>query len=246
MSHNTSLYMKHTRSNIRLMRSYMNPKNKIIDISNINQDLNLYIYAMVSAIIAMVIWLNLAIYLKSPISTSHAIVWAILWAWIVSLGTKAIWWLTIWKIAISWVITPILWWIIAMFLLYIIKITILKKDKIASAKIWIPIYVAVISWTFFSYLITKWFNKISLEVNFLYNIIAWIVVAIIMFFAMKWYINKKITNNPNIKIRQLFSVPLILWVWLLTFAHWANDVANAIWPLAWVYTAMDNTTYSLP
>lgn len=48
-------------------------KNGIIDISAFN-DVNLFIYAMLSALLAAAIWLNVATYLRAPVSTTHSIV----------------------------------------------------------------------------------------------------------------------------------------------------------------------------
>lgn len=48
-------------------------KDGIIDISGFS-DPNLFIYAMLSALLAAALWLNIATYFKAPVSTTHSIV----------------------------------------------------------------------------------------------------------------------------------------------------------------------------
>jgi len=54
---------------------------------------------------------------------------------------------------------------------------------------------------------------------------------------------KKLKNNRE-SVNLMFTIPLIFSVLLLSFAHWANDVANAIWPIAWIYDAVINWSIS--
>jgi PiT family inorganic phosphate transporter len=57
-----------------------------------------------------------------------------------------------------------------------------------------------------------------------------ILVAIVVYFAVSVYLSKyaKKIENTRKSIAKLFTIPLIFAVALLTFAHGANDVANAI------------------
>lgn len=55
--------------------------------------------------------------------------------------------------------------------------------------------------------------------------------------------SKKIKNNRK-SVNALFVIPLVFSAALLSFAHGANDVANAIWPLAAIYDAVINGAIS--
>lgn len=215
-------------------------KDWIIDISGFGWDTHMFIFSMISALVAAAIWLNIATYFKAPVSTTHSIVWGVMWAWIAALWVNVVSWSTMWKIVASWIISPVLWGIIAAIFLYFIKTTIIfKDDKIKSAQKMVPIFVAIMSWAFSTYLILKWLKHL-IKLDFTQASIIWFIIAIIVYFVMskvlKWK-NHKIKNNRE-SINTLFSIPLIFAVALLTFAHWANDVANAIWPLAWIYDAI--------
>ena len=51
-------------------------------------------------------------------------------------------------------------------------------------------------------------------------------------------------ENTREALNILFTIPLIFAAAMLSFAHGANDVANAVGPLAAVYDALANTAVS--
>jgi len=213
-------------------------KKWIIDISNFS-DPNMFIFAMLAALLAAALWLNLATYLKAPVSTTHSIVWGVMWAWIAAFWVSIVSWWTMWKIAASWVISPVLWWLIAAIFLFCIKMTIIyQDDKVKQAKKWIPLYVSIMWWAFTTYLILKWLKHL-IKVDFITAASIGIIIAWIIFAITRTYLNKtkKLKNNRE-SVNLMFTIPLIFSVLLLSFAHWANDVANAIWPIAWIYDAV--------
>ena len=234
-------------------------KKWIIDIEWF-QDPDMFMFAMMAALIAAAVWLNLATYLKAPVSTTHSIVWWVMWAWIAALWFSVVDWWTMGKIAASWVISPVLGGIIAAGFLLLIKITIMfKDDKVSAAKSWVPFFVSIMAWAFTVYLTLKWLKKIWPEIvnvlsflpdekapSFTVAAILWLIVAGIVFFFMKNRIEKKATHIKNNRdsVNKLFNVPLIFAAALLTFAHGANDVANAIWPLAAIYDTVMNSGVS--
>lgn len=217
-------------------------KKKIIDISWFNDNVDMYIFAMIAALAWAALWLNIATYLRAPVSTTHSIVWWVMWAWIAALWFNIVSWWTMWKIAASWVISPVLGWIVAaIFLLSIKKTVIFKEDKITAAKKWVPIFISIMAWVFSTYLIIKWLKKTWLKLDFIEASLVWFIIAVFAYFIVRLYLKKtNNTKNTRESINNLFAIPLIFWVWLLTFAQWANDVANAIWPLAWIYDAVKN------
>lgn len=225
-------------------------KKGIVDISDISatygsQWNEIFVIIMLSALLAWAIWLTFATYIKAPVSTTHSIVGWVMWAWITALWFWAVSWPTMSSIAASWVISPVLWWIIAATFLYFIKKSILfKEDKITAAKKWVPLFVAIMSWAFTTYIILKWIKQI-IKVEFLVAIIVWLAISIIVFFLVKRNLKlKKNILNTRESIASLFTIPLIFAVSLLTFAHWANDVANAIWPVAAIFDTVMNNNIS--
>jgi len=84
----------------------------------------------------------------------------------------------------------------------------------------------------------KWFKNLfkqyDIHLQLVDALVIWFVLALIVTVStmihLKW--KNYILKNSKKSINHLFNIPLIFAVALLSFAHWANDVANAIWPLA--------------
>jgi len=105
----------------------------IIDPAGVG-DAYTFMMVMVAALLAAALWLNLATYLGAPISTTHSIVGGVMGAGIAAMTWSAVNWVTVGKIAASWVISPVLGGVIAAIFLAFIKHQILyKEDKISAA-----------------------------------------------------------------------------------------------------------------
>ena len=229
-------------------------KKGIIDISAFGGSVDPFIWAMMAALLAAALWLNFATMMKAPVSTTHSIVGGVMGAGIAAAGFTIVSWSTMGKIAASWVISPVLGGVIAAIFLYAIKKTILfKNDKVAAARKWVPIFVAIMSWAFVTYLTLKGLKKIWPSIvdvlvflpdekkpSFLIASILGLIVAGIVYIILKKTVATRATNLHNTRdsINLLFTVPLIFAAALLSFAHGANDVANAIGPLAAINDAV--------
>jgi PiT family inorganic phosphate transporter len=235
-------------------------KKGIIDIAAFGGNPDPFIWAMMAALLAAALWLNFATAIKAPVSTTHSIVGGVMGAGIAAAGFGVVSWITMAKIAASWVISPLLGGLIAALFLYSIKHTILFQDnKVEAAKKYVPIFVALMSWAFATYLVLKGLKKIWPEVVEFLNLLPLIAIevtkkpsfltaAIIgaavgiivyLFLRTKFQANNSIENSKD-AVNKLFTIPLIFAAALLSFAHGANDVANAIGPLAAINDAVIN------
>jgi len=231
-------------------------KKGIIDISGFGGNTDSFIWAMMAALLAAAIWLNIATYFKSPVSTTHSIVGGVMGAGIAAAGFGIVAWGTMGKIALSWIISPVLGGLIAALFLFSIKKTIIyKEDKIEAAIKWVPIFVSIMSWAFITYLTLKGLKKVwptivsvltflpdSKKPTFMVASIFGIIVAVGVYLLIKSIVNKKSDEIKNSRdgVNMLFTTPLIFAAALLSFAHGANDVANAIGPLAAINDAIIN------
>ena len=206
-----------------------------------------FVWAMTAALLAAALWLNLATWLKAPVSTTHSIVGGVMGGGIAAAGTFGIVaWGTMGKIAASWVISPVLGGLIAAAFLYAIKKTIVFKEEMKeSAMKLVPLYVAVMGWAFVTYLILKGIKKV-IKLGFPAAAGIGLIGAIIIFILVKMAISKygHTLNNERESVNRLFTIPLIFAAALLSFAHGANDVANAVGPLAGIYDALAHATVS--
>ena len=205
-------------------------------------DTTSFIWLMMAALLAGAIWLNFATAVGAPVSTTHSIVGGVLGAGIAAGGIEIANWGKMGQIAASWIISPLLGGLVAAFFLYMIKRSITYRSEMsAAASKVVPILVAVMAWAFGTYLMLKGLKKIW-KVDFLTAAGVGFAIAILVYLIVRPMINRASQSISNDKagVNKLFTVPLIFAAALLSFAHGANDVANAIGPLAAINDAIMN------
>ncbi len=231
----------------------------IIDANMIDKTSIEFIAIMLATLLGSAIWVNIATFFKAPVSITHSIFWWLIWAWITSSGIYIVNWWMVWKVAAAWVVAILMWAFFAIALFISIRKTILKKqDRWEAAKNWVPVYVSVMVSVFSMYLILKWFKyKLTPLKDFLVDkwfdftttaifvsiIIGFLVYSLLMIHFKKQ--KESFFKDKKKFVNKLFNLPLIFAVALLSFAHWANDVANAIWPLAAIYDAVKTSWLDL-
>lgn len=217
-------------------------KKDIID-PQLIADSDTFIWLMMAALFAAAVWLNIATLLGAPVSTTHSIVGGVLGAGIAAGGWGIANWSQVGMIAASWIISPVMGGLIAAGFLYLIKYKITyKKDKLAAAKKIVPLLIMVMTWAFSTYLIMKGLKKIW-KVEFTSAIVIGLVISIAVYYFVRPIIIRaadRLKNNKQ-EINQLFTLPLIVAAALLSFAHGANDVANAVGPLAAINDAINHS-----
>ncbi|KAG1713822.1 putative phosphate permease [Nymphon striatum] len=193
-----------------------------------------FIWAMMAALLSAALWVNLATYVGAPVSTTHSVVGGVMGAGIAAAGFAAVSWGTMGAIAASWVISPVLGGVIAAFFLFIIKSRIIyTDDKIAAARRWVPILVGIMAGAFGAYLALKGLKKI-IKIDMPTALMIGLAIATVVWLVMIPVIKKQSEGleNRNKSLKVLFGIPLVVSAALLSFAHGANDVANAVGPLA--------------
>ncbi len=205
----------------------------IIDVNAV-ADHNVFITAMMAALVSSALWVNLATWIGAPVSTTHSIVGGVVGSGIAAAGFAAVNWPTMGAIAASWVISPLLGGLIAaLFLAFIKEMIVYQDDKITASKKWVPVLIAIMAGTFASYLALKGIKKV-VKLDFSTAILVGIGIGVASWLITKPLIAKQAEGleNRNQSVRKLFGLPLIFSAALLSFAHGANDVANAVGPLA--------------
>ncbi|MEA3384458.1 MAG: inorganic phosphate transporter, partial [Campylobacterota bacterium] len=216
-------------------------KKGIIDPAMIN-DPEIFIWAMSAALLSAAVWLNLATSIGAPVSTTHSIVGGVMGAGIAAAGFTIVNWGTMGKIAASWIISPVLGGVIAAgFLFFIKKKVFFQENMIENAKKIVPILIAIMTLAFSTYLIVKGIKKL-IKIEFPMALLIGTIIAVIAYILIKPLIAKAADalDNSRDSVNSLFTIPLIFSAALLSFAHGANDVANAIGPLAAINDAVMN------
>ncbi|WP_269582355.1 inorganic phosphate transporter [Roseibium sp. Sym1] len=195
---------------------------------------SVFMAAMMAALVSSALWINLATWIGAPVSTTHSIVGGVMGAGIAAAGFTAVNWVTMGSIAASWVISPFLGGLIAAaFLAFIKSFIIYQDDKIAAARKWVPVLIGVMAGAFASYLALKGLKKI-IKIDLPLSLLLGSLVGLAVWLLVRPLIRRQAEGleNRNQSLRTLFSVPLVCSAALLSFAHGANDVANAVGPLA--------------
>jgi PiT family inorganic phosphate transporter len=198
------------------------------------QSVSLFIWAMMAALISSALWVNLATWVGAPVSTTHSVVGGVMGAGIAAAGLGAVNWPTMGAIAASWVISPLLGGAIAAAFLALIKSRIIyREDKIAAARYWVPILIGVMAGTFATYLALKGFSRI-IKIDLGTALLIGAVLGLVAYVISRPLIRRQSEGmeNRNKSLKILFGLPLVFSAALLSFAHGANDVANAVGPLA--------------
>ncbi len=235
-------------------------KKGIVDPAAFGGDPQLFVYAMSAALLAAALWLKLATWLKAPVSTTHSIVGGVLGGGIAAGGFAIVSWGTMGKIVASWIVSPLLGGLIAAFFLYIIKSQILyRDDRLAAARKIVPILLAIMAAAFLTYLTLKGFKHIWKDLTATFGflpqtkkpafgvaLIFGLIGGVVTYLWSKPRVAQKIVGmqGERADINRLFTMPLIFAAALLSFAHGANDVANAVGPLAAVNDALMHMSVS--
>jgi inorganic phosphate transporter, PiT family len=210
-------------------------KKGIIDPATID-DPNVFVWVMMGALMGAAIWLNAATWFGAPVSTTHSIVGGVMGAGIAAAGWDIVNWDSMGKIALSWVVSPLVGGIIAAAFLFVLKkMVFFKQDPIDAAKRVVPVMIAIMAWAFTTYICLKGLGKI-VKIGFPAALMAGLVIAALTWVIvtpMIWRAAPKLSANRD-GVNRLFTLPLVFSAALLSFAHGANDVANAVGPLAGV------------
>ncbi|NGX32096.1 MAG: Low-affinity inorganic phosphate transporter 1 [Candidatus Anoxychlamydiales bacterium] len=150
-------------------------------------DMIVFILGMISALFATSVWLNLASYFKLPVSTTHAIIGAVIGFGAIIGGVHSVDWMLVLTIALSWVITPLISGFIAFFIFTLLQKKILYAfSPIDATKKFIPVLVFFI-FSFIAISIT--YGKLTtLKINLSLQLSLFISIGIGLLFSLVSYI----------------------------------------------------------
>ena len=214
-------------------------KNGIIDPARLGTG-DEYVWAMMGALLGAAIWLNAATWFGAPVSTTHSIVGGVMGAGIAAAGWDVVNWGSVANIAMSWVVSPLAGGLIAASFLFALKrLVFFKPDPLVQAQKVVPVVIAILAWAFTTYLVLKGLNHL-VRVPVLSASAIGLAAALVTLLVVRPLIRR---TTPDLSadrdgVNRLFTLPLILSAAILSFAHGANDVANAVGPLAGIVEAL--------
>jgi PiT family inorganic phosphate transporter len=199
-------------------------------------DPNIALLGALSALLAAALWVSFATWKSLPVSTTHSIVGAMIGFGIMAGGFSVINWGKLGAVVLSWVISPLLSMIISFVMLKIIIRQILSKQdpfhqalRLSPFFIGIAIFIIVLSFLFK----TPLGKKLAMSTELALSIA--LLVAIILGFLGKGILKQFIKPNNSSGEEEVFRRIQIGTSCYVALAQGANDVANAIGPLAVIY-----------
>jgi PiT family inorganic phosphate transporter len=199
-------------------------------------DPHLALIGALSALLAAAFWVSFATWKSLPVSTTHSIVGAMIGFGIMAGGFSVINWNKLAAVVMSWVISPVFSIIIAFLMFKLIVLTIIsKKDSFAMALklspffIGIAIFIVVLSFLFKTPLGKK------LSVGTPVALAVAMVLALVFGYAGKHLLKRLINDKESNGAEEIFRRIQIGTSCYVAIAQGANDVANAIGPLAVIY-----------
>ncbi|MBE8189431.1 MAG: inorganic phosphate transporter [Candidatus Thioglobus sp.] len=220
----------------------------ILDASLFVDSPHLLVYGMLASLLAAGTWLMIASSLGWPVSTTHSIIGAIVGFGAVGVGVDAVSWGKVIKIILSWVTSPLLAGALAIVIFKSLQRLIIDtKNPFENAKKYLPIYVFLVGFVIALVTMFKGLKHVeSLKYigsdTSLSLLIAVGVGAVAAVFA-KVIMGQIKVNNENFhfaNMEKLFAVLMVITASAMAFAHGSNDVANAIGPLAAVYSIVES------
>lgn len=222
-------------------------RDGIIDTSQLTNQPLILIEGMLSILLACTVWMNLASFLGVPVSITNALVGSMVGFGSLVLGTDAVHWEQVYRIGISWIISPFSA-AIAGYLLFITiqQAIFIKPDPLEKARLYIPIYLFLIGSVLSFITVFKGLNHFDIHLNFTQNLIVTLVTSIVIT-VIGMVVIKRIPELPNIRrhqrfeqVEKYFAVLMAMTACAMVFAHGSNDVGLAVGPLSVVYSLVSN------
>lgn len=216
------------------------------------------LYGMLSALIGTGIWLQIASYYGWPVSTTHAIVGAIVGFGAFIGGFEAVYWDTVIYITISWVLSPLLGGLFSYAIFNAIRYKIFYAHRpLKAATQLMPVLVFLVFSLLTLLLLFNGLENLHLNLSVFDATLLSITIGVIASIISKGLILRFIkthevkkdsfdTNKQESEvIEKMFGWLQIISACLMAFSHGANDVANAIGPLSASFEILTTHTIAL-
>ncbi|QTA37971.1 inorganic phosphate transporter [Thermosipho ferrireducens] len=194
---------------------------------------NFILYGAISALIASTIWILFATFWGMPVSTTHSIIGGMIGFGLAAGGLNVINWITLAKIVLTWITSPLIGGAIAFVIFKFISWSILhRKHPAKAAKYVAPLLLGLAFYTIGTLFVVKVMKNNIVMGNFI-----GIPVGIGAFFVSYLSLRKiKSGSNEYNIVESVFRKAQIVTSCYVSFSHGANDVANAVAPVALIYT----------
>jgi len=202
------------------------------------------VLGMICALLAAAVWLHAAAWMGMPVSTTHSIVGAVAGFGVVAAGWGAVRWVKMGYIVLSWFVSPVAGAVLAFVLFKLINRFILGRRRPTRAAIRVIPYIV-----FFAAAVVTLATLYKGLQHIIAERAAWLTgdvalllsagIGIACAFLARMLIRRRLRGKHVLPlaeqlnlVERIFAPLVVATSCSVAFAHGANDVANAVGPLA--------------
>ncbi|MDH5566289.1 MAG: inorganic phosphate transporter [Myxococcales bacterium] len=211
----------------------------------------LIVYGMLASLMSAGTLLLAATRFGLPVSTTHAIVGAIVGFGAVGLGVDSVVWGKVAQIVVTWVTSPLIGGVLAFLIFNLTRYLILDREApMAQARRIGPIFFFVVFFVISLVTVFKGLKQLRLHLDFSEAAGVAALVGVLGALIGRFFL-RRVSEQPDPtgsdrfrQVEKVFVVLQILTACSVAFAHGSNDVANAIGPLAAVIQLSRGAAYA--
>jgi len=208
----------------------------ILDPQYFAADPQLLVLGMLSVLLASALWLHLATWLSLPVSTTHSVVGALVGFGIFACGVSQINWHALVRIAASWLVSPLAGGLLSFFLFVFLRRVILNtRDPIAATLRIGPILAGITVANLVLATIYEGLHNLDFDFSF-WQALPLALAAGALGWGVFFFVIRRRGRKGKLRgmdyVESVFMILQIMTAAYVAFAHGANDVANAVGPVA--------------
>ncbi len=211
--------------------------------TDILADPHVALIGALSALLAAALWVSFATWKSLPVSTTHSIVGAMIGFGIMAGGFGVINWAKLTAVVMSWIISPVFSLIISfvMFKL-IVKLIMTRADAFVRSLRLSPVFIGLAAFVVvLSFLFKTPLGK-TLSIDNWTALLMALILGSAIGYAGKAALKRFVGSDQEDGTEQVFRKIQIGTSCYVALAQGANDVANAIGPLAVIYFLVNTGT----
>ena len=225
----------------------------MIDPSLLSGSPEVLLLGMFAALLSAGIWVQVATHFGLPVSTTHSIVGAVVGFGIMAVGFTAVSWGTVVAIVLSWVISPLAGGLIGGGVyLFIRKKILASGSPYEQTQRYAPWMLTLVFTVLVLSVIFKGLKILHLNLGFGTALLIALPFSVGAGFVGKLLLSRLggegcrwIRGDEEEKVECVFLYLQIITACYVAFAHGANDVANAVGPLAAIFAVVKTKTVAM-
>jgi len=195
---------------------------------------------MLAALIGASLWLNIATFFGQPVSTTHAIIGAVVGFAAVSVGPQWIQWSKMGTIVASWIVSPLFGGVLA-YLIYrfgVRRYVLENRHPVFMALLAMPIGMGCLVGIVTFSVIYRGLPGLHLDLPLKWAVAGAVLAGLAVSGAIRLAVHRRLRRHRVRRaeryrfVERWFGYMQIATASYMSFAHGANDCANAIGPLA--------------